>query len=121
MNPSWSGCRVHLAVTLVEEEDLVEEEAVVAAVEAMVVEVAMEVVEADEEVEGMTRATVVAEEDMVVEALVEAVVAVATKQLFMTHHFSAKSIYGSLCMGSVSVLMPDPVVLWSNSVVLFSL
>ena len=93
---SCSACRVHLAVTLEEEEEdlVVEEEAVVAVVEATVVAAAMEVVEADEVVEGMTRATVVEEEDMVVEASVEAVAAAATKQLFTTLNFQQSPYMG---------------------------
>ena len=70
---------MHLAVTLVVEEDLVE---AVAAVEATVVVAVTEVAEADEVVGDMTRAMV--EADMVVEDL-EAVVAVATERLSLLY------------------------------------
>lgn len=76
---------MHLAVTLVaEEEDLVVE--AVVAEEATVVEEAMEVVEADEAVADTIRVTVVEEEDTVVEEdLVEAVVVVATSLCTSIH------------------------------------
>ena len=74
-----------------------EEEEGVVAVEATVVVAAMVAVEVDEVVEDMTRDTVVEEEDTVVEDLVEAVVAVDTKQLFATFISVLPSPYMGHC------------------------